>query len=1493
MTFVSYAQNFEDVMLWRALKGVQAGFYIDVGAAHPDTDSVTRAFYDRGWSGINIEPVASSARWLRAARPRDVTLQVALGETCGRGELFLAEGTGLSTMEAGMVARLGESGFETEPTEVEVETLAAVCRRHAPADIHFLKIDVEGSERAVLAGADFAAFRPWVVLLEATAPMSQEQTHAEWEPILLASGYRFAWFDGLNRFYLAEERHAELSPHFTTPPNVFDDFLRAHDAEQARLLSQAETQAAERLDRLQETENRARAGDERSNAAHLRLAVQAAGAAQARADAAGARAEIEHLRNALAAAGARTREAEQAAQAAEQWLAAVRSSTSWRVTHPLRRAAALSGRLRGQQAPPPEPAPAAQPEPPAAAAAAGESPPPLRVVHQFHSGSATGDAITHAMLVTRALLRELGYESDIFVEHRDPALAGELRLLDELPAHSGYVLIVRHSMGYDAFPRIVALPAPKVLIYHNITPPEFLAHAPALQDYARLGREQLASMRPHIAAALADSEFNAIELRRLGFDPVQACPLLFDVEALRRQAGGPRPAGAPFTVLFVGRVIESKGQRKLIAAYARFNELYTARYDEPTRLVLVGRHDSAGSAYIESLNDLIRRERIDGQVQLTGGVSDDELHAWYAQADLYASVSQHEGFGVPLVEAMAHGVPVLAWAGGAVPYTLGPAGELLTDCAPSAVAGAMLKLAGRLHDKRCRAEILGRQAASLERFALGRQVPALALALARAGAAPPADPAARRALAAGLQVEVMGHVNGTYSLASANRDAALAIEAHRPGTVRLLPVEGAPTTDLSRVPLSCRAEIARLAGRPAPVTGPVVAISNHYPVWPPPDRRDLALASFFWEESAVPAETVAVLNAGFDGVLAPSAFVAKALVDSGVSRPVRVVGHAPDLDRFRRLREERRAREEGSPFTFLHVSSCFPRKGVDVLLAAFAAAFRAGDPVRLVIKGFPNPHNDVADQLAALQAADPGLPAIELIDRDLPEDALLDLYRAADAMVLPTRGEGFNLPAAEALAAGIPLIVTGFGGHMDFCRPGFADPSRVRLLDSRFVPSASHLASPRSVWAEPDAQDLADALREAVRDREAPQGAGPDFDRGAFVERLTDAAVDLLLAPPRPPLRLAWISSWDVRCGIAEYSRLLLAALPRSDAVVTILADERTAPSDNAHRAAQSARPAWRLCDPDSLPGLATAISVEDPHVVVIQHQPGLLGWAALAQLLADPTLRCRAVCVTLHNTLHLLDVPAPEREAAVAALGGAARVLVHTVADLNRMKGLGLVANVALLPHGAPAPRPGPAPRALTEADPALIGCYGFLLPGKGVPELIEAFSTLRRRWPAARLRLVNAEHHEAGSAAEIARCRGHAAELGVGAAVEFVTEFLDPERSLQLLAECDLVVLPYQASKEASSAALRTALAAGVPVATTPLALFDEASGAVVRFAGGSAAEIADGIDALLRDEALRAETARAGAAWLRERGWEGVAARMLGMLLGLAASPRQPPK
>ncbi len=227
--FVSYAQNFEDVMLWRALRHVEHGCYIDAGAAEPEIESVTCAFYQRGWRGLNIEPMAPPFERLEAARPRDINLNVALGAVEGEAEMLqVGDGNGLSTLKTSRRADLEAEGWPVATTRVPVRRLADLCREHVQEPIHFLKIDVEGAEREVIEGAELQTWRPWIIVVEATQPNSTVSAHEAWEELVLAAGYRLVYADGLNRFYLAHE-HEDLAAAFAAPPNVFDRFIRREE----------------------------------------------------------------------------------------------------------------------------------------------------------------------------------------------------------------------------------------------------------------------------------------------------------------------------------------------------------------------------------------------------------------------------------------------------------------------------------------------------------------------------------------------------------------------------------------------------------------------------------------------------------------------------------------------------------------------------------------------------------------------------------------------------------------------------------------------------------------------------------------------------------------------------------------------------------------------------------------------------------------------------------------------------------------------------------------------------------------------------------------------------------------------------------------------------------------------------------------------------------------------------------------------------------------
>jgi FkbM family methyltransferase len=317
--FISFAQNAEDVVLHRALGGVSRGRYVEVGANHPTDSSITRAFYDRGWSGIEIEPVGEFADAFRADRPRDTVVQVAVTDS---GEetvtLHVIEGTGLSTLEGGIAEGHRTSGWEVQEETVPARRLDDVLAEHLRPedDIHFMVVDTEGSERAVLGSVDLRRWRPWVLVVEATEPNTTTPTHEQWEHVVRDAGYEFCLFDGLSRFYVAEERADLLRPALSYPANVLDAYLPHHWHRWEQELSAAQAELGRLRGRYDEVL------DEliRWRGAVLARWSEAAGVAGS----GGGGHEVVRLR---------------------EELEAMRETVSWRVTAPLR--AVQGRRLRG------------------------------------------------------------------------------------------------------------------------------------------------------------------------------------------------------------------------------------------------------------------------------------------------------------------------------------------------------------------------------------------------------------------------------------------------------------------------------------------------------------------------------------------------------------------------------------------------------------------------------------------------------------------------------------------------------------------------------------------------------------------------------------------------------------------------------------------------------------------------------------------------------------------------------------------------------------------------------------------------------------------------------------------------------------------------------------------------------------------------------------------------------------------------------------------
>lgn len=1104
MSFISYAQNHEDVLLWRALKHVQNGFYIDVGANHPSDDSVTRAFYERGWSGINIEPLSLHMAQLKADRPRDINLQVAVGVEDGEIELFDTSVRGLATASLEVAQLHKSAGLRVSSSKVALRRLDGIFAEFAPDDVHFLKIDVEGFERSVLDGMDFVRFRPWVVVVEATIPNSQD-INADWEPMLLEASYRCVFFDGLNRYYIATEREF-LAGAFAAPPNVFDNFISAEAHRLSQCLDEATAQA------------KAQAEDQK-------IAIKLA------------QVQLQTL------------------QVLQTQLAAVYASTSWKLTKPLRRV--------------------------------------MTWVQQLSQRSAGGVAL-----------------------------------------------------------------------------------------------------------------------------------------------------------------------------------------EAPAKLLHIGR--TAVSAELEA------RQRF--------------------------------------------------------------------------------------------------QAALLPR----RPMPPEAMFLAQSGVADLKQ----------IWVRLVGHVEGHYSLAIVNRGLAVALDELMQRQVVFQPWHGQQYDHPADLPQSQQAPLVAMFERQWPAASDVQAVSivHHYPLIVDAEPARHRLALFFWEETAVPADTVEHLNTHFDGLLVATSFVKRVLRNSGCQLPVFVIpigiDHlvGPDVVPIKDIKPA-----PGSAFRFLHVSSAFERKGVDALLSAFFEQYSAADAVELYIKTFPNPHNHVRAQCAALQAGRTDAPLVVIDEAPLDDAGMLALYRSAQALVLPTRGEGFNLPAAEALAMGLPVIVTGFGAHLDFCTR-----TTALLVPYHFSESLSHVKSADACWVEPDVPALGVLMRqlqtEVMADSEGlarRRQAGIDHVRPTYTwqqsARAVMESVHWLEAhrtrAARPALRrLALVSPWKTRCGIAEYSHKLLADIEASFDL-RIFCDTRTAPD-----AAQSVyQTSWKTGGSESVCATLDTIGREPFDVLLVQHQPSLFSLTdALCERLLAIHQQGTVVLLELHSTLPLLHECRLSRKA-LAALRSLDRILVHKREDLNHLLALGLADNVLLLPHGVVQPAQKIEPGATRSAwgigeDELVLASFGFLLPHKGVDTLIECIKPLARA-SKRRVRLLGL-HSTLDSRSEemLAKCMKQARELGVDQQITWVTDFRPIDECVQLLAMADYIVFPYRDTKESASGAVTIGLATLKPVLVSPLPIFSDLSDCTFRMTGEGVKDIVEAVCHLDKSPDRSQQLITTQGAWLAQRNWARVSSRLDAVMRGL---------
>ena len=597
------------------------------------------------------------------------------------------------------------------------------------------------------------------------------------------------------------------------------------------------------------------------------------------------------------------------------------------------------------------------------------------------------------------------------------------------------------------------------------------------------------------------------------------------------------------------------------------------------------------------------------------------------------------------------------------------------------------------------------------------------------------------------------------------------------------------------------------------------------------------LHAYGWEESIFPHSWVENFNKYLSGLTVMSSEVKKILIDNGVYLPISVSGVG--VDHIDEIEASSDCILDNKKFTFLHISSCFPRKGIECLLTSYFQSFKANDEVILILKTFENPHNNISDILENLKKVYSNSPEVLIIEEDLSPSEIKSLYLSSNALVAPSHGEGFNLTAAEAMRLGIPVITTAWGGQTDFC-----NSKSSFLIDYAFEYSNSHLGLFSSVWARPSVDHLAklmkevyllpndirlakvNAAKESISRYTWKYVARSNVD---FVKNLSNFLVD-------QRSKIGWISTWGIRCGIATYSEHLLSEI--NEDYLIFASKTNFESEDNVIRC-------WDV-GTDNLETLFNEIISNNITSIVMQFNYGFFKFDKLSNFIKKIHLRNIKIIIFLHSTIDPQSDETKRLFNIKPILSLCHRLLVHTPSDLNRLKEIGLVNNVSLFPHGVLDSYPDQREIKQKKNAKKIIhfSTYGFCLPNKGFPELIQAICILIQEGFKCRLSLYTALYECNSSLVFYKELVELIHNQKLSEYVKIYTTFMNDKETLNKLSRTDLVVFPYQFTNESASGAVRQGISSLTPVAVTPLSIFDDVSPVVHKLPGSTPLLIAKGL-------------------------------------------------
>lgn len=1031
-------------------------------------------------------------------------------------------------------------------------------------------------------------------------------------------------------------------------------------------------------------------------------------------------------------------------------------------------------------------------------------------INQFHSGTAVADAVTDEMLEIKKILISEGYVSNIYAQYIPIELKDQIKSILNYKGNKNSILIVHHSMGYDLFDKIISLPDKKMLIYHNITPEKFF-NDEITKKYIRLGLSQVEQYKYHVGYAIADSNYNRKELINKGYRDVDVLPVQISVSRLNGLKIN-KSIVAKYknttNLLFVGRISKNKCQIDLVKVFNIYNKYFNSN----SKLILVG--DLGNSDYVREVKELTQKYGLHNQVDLLGKVSNSDLKTYYSIANVFLCLSEHEGFGVPLLEAMNENVPVIAYDSSAISETMAGAGIIVTVKDIKIIAALIDEL---IRDKDLYKKIIERQRIRIQALAITDTKKLLTTSIQKfiEGVRKPS-------------IQMQGPFETSYSLAIVNRKLIQTLDEQGEMDASIYCTEGPGDYEPNEIDLMDKPQAKKLWKKSKNVLYPDITIRNMYPPRVVDVNGGINFQMFGWEETKIPKEYVHDFNRYLDGIGTTSSFVTEVLKECGVTIPIRTIGNGVELvkDFDKLLPYEINSKKK---IKFLHISSAFPRKGVDILLNAYYSAFTCNDDVVLIIKTFPNPHNNVEQQIEELNKRYKDYPEVCLINRDLCEKDINRLYKTADCYVHSARGEGFGLPVAEAMLAKVPVIVSPNSGLKDFC----TDQTAL-LVDYDMEEAVTHLSKNGSLWAKPNVESLTELLKKFVYDREtldithklnnAYKLIKEDYSWNKVGLKWSEFIHDVLSY--RPKLKVAMVSTWNTKCGIAENTHMQCDAMKN---MVEFLIYPNYGNKLIRKDEYIVKERLWHSAFKGDLTRLTKALLIDESNIVHIQFNYGFFKMKDLSDMIKQLNKR-KKIIISFHKTedTYVLGKKTTLKSI-INELNLCCKLIVHQERDYFYLISCGVKKElIQIIPLGQIVYSDNGKNylrKQIGLHNSLILGSYGFFLPHKGIYENIMAVKKLKDEGISDVLYLIVCAEHESNESKEyIQKCKNEVDKLNLNNNVIFITEYLTPLESVTILQMCDVLLMTYDITGESSSGAVRFCLAANRPVITTKQKIFAE---------------------------------------------------------------------